>query len=128
MTKIYDQHRAAFSNVSAWVVMRKGERVATVSVKFPKDGAGRLWAYVHYIGTEMQRDFAGGYGYAKTDAAVSGAGSKIHNAIEKSGRPEHWSVKEFATLRNFIQAIGSDGGESWDRKLRDAGFEVFQAV
>lgn len=108
--------------------MRKGERVATVSVKFPKDDAGRLWAYVHYIGTEMQRDFAGGYGYSKTDAAISGAGSKIHNAIEKSGGAFDGSTREFATLRNFIQAIGSDGGESWERKLRDAGFEVFQAV
>lgn len=47
MAKIYDQHRAAFSNVSAYVITLDGEKVATIAIKFPRDGAGRLYAYVH---------------------------------------------------------------------------------
>lgn len=45
---IYDQHRKAFSNVSAYVVMAGEQRCATIAFKFPKDGAGRLYAYMHY--------------------------------------------------------------------------------
>ena len=28
----------------------------------------------------------------------------------------------------FIKALGHDGAYNWDRNLRDAGFEVLQAV
>lgn len=59
MTKIYEQHDAAFSRVSAYVVARNGERVATIAFKFPADGAGRLWAYVHWLGLEMVRGIRG---------------------------------------------------------------------
>ena len=42
MTDIYEQHDKAFSRVSAFVILdSKGERVATVAIKFPADGAGR---------------------------------------------------------------------------------------
>lgn len=56
MTDIYDLHSKAFARVSAYVVLDKsGERVATVAFKFPADGAGRLYAYVHWIGVPMVR-------------------------------------------------------------------------
>ena len=74
---IYDQHRAAFSNVSAYVVMHGGERVATVAIKYPRDGAGRLYAYVHWLGVPMVRGFAGGGGYDKRSAACASAARKL---------------------------------------------------
>ena len=71
MTDIYDQHAKAFAAVQAFVILdTSGERVATVALKFPRDGAGRLYAYVHLIGVEMVRAHAGGYGYDKRSAAV----------------------------------------------------------
>src|SRR3546814_2190612 len=70
MTAIYDQHDKAFARVSAYVVTKDGAHVANVSIKFPADGAGRLYAYVHWIGLEMVRDHANGYGYDKRTAAV----------------------------------------------------------
>src|SRR3546814_19140140 len=77
LTAIYDQHDKAFARVSAYVVTKDGAHVANVSIKFPADGAGRLYAYVHWIGLEMVRDHATGYGYDKRTAAVSGCAARI---------------------------------------------------
>lgn len=121
MTKIYDQHRAAFSNVSAFVVLgAQGQRVATVAIKFPRDGAGRLYAYVHWIGCEMVRGFAGGYGYDKRTAAVQHAAKLIRKDPKGAVYGEQFEA--------FLSALdGADAGH-WDRALENAGFTVLQAV
>lgn len=113
--KIYDQHQAAFSNVSAFVITKDGERVATIAFKFPRDGAGRLYAYVHYFGVDspMVRGFANGYGYDKKSAAVE-------DAIRKSTHFPHPNA--------FRLALCDIGGSDWQRRLQDAGFNVMQAV
>ncbi len=118
MTDIYNQHSAAFSRVSAYVVLRDGERVATVAFKFPADGAGRLYAYVHWFGTEMVRGFASGCGYDKRSAAVAAAAHKM----------PFRDIREHVAESSFIAVTREDGGESWDRALENAGFTVFQAV
>lgn len=119
MADIYEQHRAAFANVSAFVILDGAERVATVAIKFPKDGAGRLYAYVHWLGIEMARGWASGGGYDKRTAAVSAAsrGIKIPAAW-----PHH------PRMRAFLAALAPDGGTEWHNALRDAGFTVLQAV
>jgi hypothetical protein len=133
MTKIYDQHAAAFSPVSAFVVMKDGERVATIAFKFPKDGAGRLWCYVHWLGLEMQRGYAGGYGYDKRSAAVCDAVGKITmQPIDASFAGKPWyeldremKAKESAAFKDVFKGIG---GQDWDAALRAAGYLVLQAV
>ena len=122
MTDIYEQHQKAFARVSAFVVLKDGERVATVAIKYPADGAGRLYAYVHWLGTEMVRGQAGGYGYDKRSAAVADAARKFTSARDNIGYARDVNSRE------FWGAIYKDGGEYWDRKLRDAGFTVLQAV
>lgn len=124
MTKIYDQHRAAFSNVSAYVVLLNGEKVATIAIKFPRDGAGRLYAYVHWFGAEMVRGYAGGYGYDKRTAAVQDAVRKIHDVPEDGANLS----EEVAQRRAFHDAIDNAGGEYFDRALIKVGFTVLQAV
>lgn len=122
MTNIYDQHRAAFSNVSAYVIMKDNERVATLAFKFPKDGAGRLYAYVHWLGLEMVASFASGYGYDKRSAACE-------DAIAKLKKVYATDVRETDLSRiAFIKALENVGGNTWDRALTDAGFVVLQAV
>ncbi|MGU3656792.1 hypothetical protein [Methylobacterium fujisawaense] len=124
---IYDQHAAAFARVSAFVVLDKGERVATVALKFPADGAGRLFAYVHWLGAPMVRAFAGGGGYDKRSAAVSAAACKI----DMSDREDLHRDDEGAPVTpraTFIQALTGRDGQDWTRKLEDAGFVVIQAV
>lgn len=117
-TSIYDLHSAAFANVSAYVILdAKGERVATVAFKYPHDGAGRLYCYLHVLGTPMVRGHAGGFGYAKHDAAIAKAARKLVLAKPETEAP----VAEF-------QAALTDSGHSWETELRNAGFTVLQAV
>ncbi len=118
---IYDQHDRAFAQVSAFVILKDGERVATVALKFPRDGAGRLYAYVHWIGTEMVRAQAGGYGYDKRSAAVAGAARKALKLYPlTAGVDPSWDA--------FWKAAAKDDGCDWPRQLERAGFTVLQAV
>lgn len=110
---IYDQHTAAFAQVSSYAVLKDGEPVATVAFKFPRDGAGRLYAYVHWIGLEMVRGFAGGYGYDKRTAACADAVARVDTPDQA---PE------------FFAALARDAGKHWDDALRSAGFTVFQTI
>lgn len=131
MAEIYDLHDKAFAKVSAFVIVKDGERVATVAIKFPADGAGRLWAYVHWVGIEMVRGHAGGYGHDKRTAAVSSAAGKLPQDLpaEKyaDGTP-HYADKVRADYTAFRAAILADKGPDWDSALRSAGFKVWQAV
>ena len=117
MTNIYDQHRAAFARVSAWVIAdAAGARIGTVAIKYPADGAGRLWAYVHVLGVPMVRDYAGGGGYDKATAAVESAARKIEDS------PEDPHTAAWRT------ALRDCGGRGWYRALEKAGYRVMQAV
>lgn len=116
MTDIYQQHRAAFAAVSAYVILHRGERVATVAFKYPRDGAGRLYAYVHWLGSPMVRGFAGGGGYDKHSAACAAA-------VRKMAVPGASPASDA-----FVIAMNVDRGYGWDDELRRAGFDVLQAV
>jgi hypothetical protein len=120
MTNIYDQHKAAFANVAAYVVLHNGERVATIAFKYPRDGAGRLYAYVHWFGTEMVRGYAGGGGYDKHSAACADAARKIKGG-DMRGRMEE-------AADAFVAELGKNDGYYWHDNLRNAGFTVLQAV
>lgn len=129
---IYDLHKAAFSNVSAYIVMKEQERIATIAFKYPKDGAGRLYCYLHIIGLEMVRDYAGGYGYDKHSAAFQHACDKI-KPYKLDPELTHESYKLHAdglnALMEEFQKIAKEmGGKDWDNALRGAGYSVFQAV
>jgi len=122
MTDIYDQHRASFANVAAYVVLKDGERVATVAFKYPRDGAGRLYAYVHWIGSPMVRGFAAGGGYDKATAACSSAANRMSQFNPFN------TDKAAADADAFAYAMIKDDGYGWDHNLRQAGFTVLQAV
>ena len=125
MTNIYDQHRAAFANVSAYVIMRGRNVIGTIAFKFPRDGAGRLYAYVHFHGMPMVRGFAGGYGYDKRTAAVEDAFKKIDPAYFEG---DTWT-KAHKECARFVKAInGAKDGTEWNLSLENAGYTVAQAV
>jgi hypothetical protein len=127
MPDIYEQHAAAFANVSGYIILdpTNGERVATVAIKFPRDGAGRLYAYVHLIGREMVRGHANGYGYDKRSAAVSSALDLIAKADAKVPMVDVSSVGAVSRLAKASKAMASD---DWTRAIEKAGFKVLQAV
>lgn len=113
---IYGQHDKAFANVSAFVITKGGDRVATIALKFPRDGAGRLYAYVHWLGEEMVRGFATGGGYDKRSAACSAAAFRMPKGDSQGARLD------------FVAALRRDDGLDWSRQLERAGFTVLQAV
>lgn len=115
MPNIYDQHRAAFSRVSAYVILWEGTVAATVAFKFPRDGAGRLYAYVHWLGEEMVRGSATGGGYDKRSASVRQAVARM----QRTSWPGH---------ADFLEALAKDNGHAWDDQLREAGFTAAYAV
>lgn len=130
MTDIYAQHDKAFSRVSAWVILDKsGERVATVAIKFPEDGAGRLWAYTHYIGELMTRQHADGYGYDKRTPAVCGGFLKARVPKVPVGDPYRalYEVRQ-DRLSKFQATLDPHSGTDWADQLRHGGFTVLQAV
>lgn len=125
MADIYEQHMAAFSRVAAYVVLHDGKQVANVAIKYPTDGAGRLYAYVHWLGLEMTRGFAGGGGYDKASAAVANAVDKtplgLDGIMGLRVDPKHkWN--------DFRRAARRDDGHRWKHNLELAGFVVVQAV
>ena len=122
MPDIYAQHRAAFSNVSAYVVMYGGERVATVAIKYPRDGAGRLYSYVHWLGVPMVRGHAGGGGYDKRTAACASAARNLPESL-----PEGYDAAA-DVYAAFLATMRADGGLEWNSALTRAGFTVLQAV
>jgi hypothetical protein len=123
MADIYDQHDKAFSKVSAFVILDdKGERVATVAIKFPSDGAGRLWAYAHFIGVPMTRLHAEGFGYDKRTPAVCGA------FLKATARDEHHDPALLGKLERFKAELHPHSGYDWSNQLEKAGYRVLQAV
>lgn len=131
--KIYDQHKAAFANVSAYVIMKGGARVATIAFKYPKDGAGRLWCYAHYFNLGMARGYAGGYGYDKRSAAAQGAVENIEPyQMDPSYKGVQWAELHAQAMeeqrKDFQAALHDIGGADWSDALRNAGYEVLCAV
>lgn len=112
MTKsIYDQHQATFKNVSAFVILDENHEVyAKVSIKYPRDGAGRLYAYVHIIGERMVRGSATGYGYDKGSAAVSKAFTiaRLNDPFAEGGDDSPTAVR----LKDIREAL-HDGSINW---------------
>lgn len=126
MTTIYEQHDKAFNNISAYVITDKtGERVATIAFKFPKDGAGRLTAYFHIIGIPMIKGTATGYGYDKRSAALDNAMEKPISLVDYHG--DCAAMQE--EINRFRAAFEKgNAGSHWDTALREAGYNVLQAV
>jgi len=122
-TNVYDAHKSAFAAVSAYVVLKDGERVATIAIKY---GAA-VTAFVHWIGVEMTKGRATGGGYDRQSAAVADAAHKITLADREDAHRD--DVGQPVTERaEFVDAACKDGGNTWIRSLEDAGFSVIQAV
>lgn len=126
---IYDQHAAAFSQVSAYVIAKDGEGVATIAFKHPRAVAGRLYAYVHWLGIQVVRGSATGDGYDKCSAACSSAAEVLDDLLQRIRRGgTYYSAAAAVEATPFCDALREDGGLRWDSRLRCQGFEVWKAV
>ncbi len=123
MSDIYEQHAAAFARVSAFAVMRDGKQVATVAIKFPQDGAGRLYAYVHVIGAHMVRGSASGGGYDKRSAAVYDACKALRH-----GGGGYRDADTAAAIELFRDAAPSMDSCDWTSALASVGLQAWQVI
>jgi hypothetical protein len=121
MSNVYDQHQQHTRRTGAYAILHNGEHVANITIAFPADGAGRLYAYAHWIGTQMIRGSANGYGYDKRSAAVASAATKY---LESWHKVANDGTVDLANA--FWNTISVDRGQEWHNRLRDAGFTVCQ--
>jgi len=122
---IYEQHDKHFANVSAYVVIDPAAPAnpMTVALHYPRDGAGRLYAYVHVRGLPMVRAFASGGGYDKASAAVQSAVERIE--LDASG---DGYMKPYNDQAERLKAVQLDNGHEWASALAHAGYVVLKAV
>ena len=129
MPPIYAQHKAAFPNVSAYVIAKDGERIATIAIKYPSGSGLRLYAYVHFLGMPMVRAFAGGGGYDKVSAAIQRAGELIApEYFTDENEPTAWAIAKSECEAFRAALVDCPDGGSWDIFLRKSGYVVWQAV
>lgn len=130
-SNIYDQHDAAFWQVSAYVVVGPDDRTlaARIAFKHPPKGHGerRVWCYLHVLGSPMVRGKASGCGYDKRSAAIGDAARKLafdqpDTVVDRLDARQH----ALLDIRHAILA-GADSG-TWQRNLEDAGYRVFTAA
>jgi hypothetical protein len=129
MSDVYKQHDATFRGISAWVILKDGERVATFAVKYNNGGANgvTVTAYLHVLGLPMVRFREGpGGGYDMKSAAFS-------RAAAKAMRESSLDVAEIAhqlAARNVLADFSEypDAGDHWDGWLSKRGYQVEQAV
>ena len=126
MSNIYDQHTSAFSDVSAYVILKDGQRVATVAVKYSARST-RVWAYLHVLSLPMVRACADGGGYDKTSAAIAKASQQVRCPLTVYDPGNAQELRELAQSWNDL-APSLDKGQHWDRALERADFSVLQAV
>jgi hypothetical protein len=115
---VYDKHNTTFKRVSSFAILDEttNNLIATIALKFPVKGEGRVTAFVHHIGVPMTQGYAGGYGYDKRTAAINSAVESVH-VTPNDGR-----------YFDFINALSLDDGYDWATNLRKANFFAFQTI
>jgi hypothetical protein len=121
---VYDAHDKI--PYSAYAIVHKGEHRGLVTLKFPKDGAGRLYCFLHVFGVHMVRGYAGGYGYDKKGCALTSAAEYLPTGKDNP------DLRCTETLDAFHTALddfnGAQGWETAVNRLRDNGVELFRAL
>lgn len=129
MKKIYEQHDKHFSHVAAYVFIKDNQQL-NVSFKFPKDGAGRLYCYIHLIGSEMARGFADGYGYDKKSAAFCDAVRNLPEYEPYNNDVYFINIaKEYNEKINYLKQVFNDiGGRDWPDILKKEGWHQYNVL
>ena len=128
MTKLtnWQKFDNAFNLVSAYIVLDQDtmQPIAKIALKYPKDGAGRVKAYIHLIGMEVQHGYAGGYGYDKRTASIIDCIRKMFNTVKLQDQNINSKQKRFIEL-----LLSDDAQGGWQEVINhNNGFIVIQAV
>ena len=75
MNTVYNKFDKHFAQASAWVIVNEqGDQVGKMAAKYPKDGMGKLYLYLHLYGSEMVQASVSGCGFDKLSVAIQKAG------------------------------------------------------
>lgn len=114
--KIYEQFDAATAKIHAYAIFKGADYIGRIVVKYPKDGASRLFVYVQQWGYVMVRGYAGGCGYDKVGAAISSAYDNAKKEFKDNLPP----------LFAALESVTYDG--QWRRNLESCGFTVHNVI
>lgn len=96
---VYDKHSKHFAQVSAYVIIdNECNQKGTMSVKYPKDGAGKLYLYLHLYGSQMVQVSVSGCGFDKLSVAVQKAADTY---VKQNLGNDKLTVKDL----DFLQAL-----------------------
>ena len=94
MTTVYDKQAKHFSKVSAYAIIdNEGNQKGTMQVKYPNDGMGKLFLYLHLYGSTMVQVSVSGCGFDKLSVAIQKAGEAYSKDLT------------FKNDRDFIEAL-----------------------
>lgn len=126
MTDVYEQFEKHTARVSGDVILYKGDSVGRVVFVHPRDGAGRLYCYLQFWGSHMERGSASGYGYNKRKAAFEDAMGRL--AKQLATCPDVPSPMKSHAMIACETYAADKTGEDWDVKLRTGGFTTAHVV
>lgn len=109
------------SNCSAYIVLnKKGEHVATVNFRHGSGGAVQCDVFNHGRLTHQKK--AGGYGYDKATAALSGALIDGYRMADHCGNSDEGSEKARARLAaTYKRNPAAHDYSGWSEKARKIG-------
>ena len=94
MTTVYEKQVKHFSKVSAYVIIdNEGDQKGTMQVKYPNDGMGKMFLYLHLHGSTMVQVSVSGCGFDKLSVAVQNAAEAYQTDLT------------FKNDRDFIKAL-----------------------
>ena len=94
MTTVYDKQAKHFSKVSADVIIdNEGNQKGTMQVKYPNEGMGKLFLYLHLYGSTMVQVSVSGCGFDKLSVAIQKAAEAYTKDLT------------FKNDRDFIEAL-----------------------
>ena len=121
MTTVYDKQAKHFSKVSAYVIIdSEGDQKGTMQVKYPNDGMGKLFLYLHLYGSTMVQVSVSGCGFDKLSAAIQKAGDTY---VKMNIGNDKLNVQDL----DFLQALCNVNHDfsTWNKY---GTYKFFQAV
>lgn len=126
---VYQTAEQKFNDVSAYVIMKGDKHICNITIKYPKDGMGRVHGFMHAYGLEMEHAFVGGYGYDKRSAVICKLVESQLETINKITDKEKMLVikNKYANYIDLCQHIVDNGEAGWDIGIY-SNFEIIRVI
>lgn len=126
---VYQIAEQKFNDVSAYVIMKDDKHICNITLKYPRDGMGRVHGFIHCFGLHMVHDFVSGGGYDKRSAVICKLARKqIANIKSIIDCEEKEQVKiRYADYIDLCNHIIGNGEAGWDIGIHSK-FKVIRVI